>query len=202
VLGQGAFLALTSKPSDTSPTARGLFIRNQFLGHDVPPPPPGVNAVLPEITVDTPMTNRQRLAVHLNSEACANCHRLIDPIGLGFEQYDAIGAFHEKMQLRFGGRRDSKTMELDVDTAGYIQGIEHSAFTTPKELGRILSESDACQRCVVKQIFRYAFGRQEAVSDQAVIDMLVARFRESGFRFRELIVAIVTSKLFLQEGSG
>ncbi len=105
VLGHGSFLVLTSKPAETSPTARGLFIRNKFLAHEIPPPPAGVNTVLPEVTEDAPMTNRQRLDIHLNSESCAGCHRLIDPIGLGFEQYDAIGVFREKLVLQFAGPR-------------------------------------------------------------------------------------------------
>ncbi len=209
VLGHGSFLVLTSKPAETSPTARGLFVRNHFLGQEIPPPPAGVNTVLPNITEDAPMTNRQRLAVHLNSESCAGCHRLIDPIGLGFEQYNAIGAFQKKMLLQFpadrndgasGRRRTIK--ELDVDPSGYIQGMEDSAFSTPRELGRLLAGSRTCQRAIVKQLFRYAFGRQETVNDQPVIDALLARFRDSGFRFRELIVALATSDLFLQKGSG
>jgi hypothetical protein len=203
VLGHGSFLVATSKPAETSPTERGLFIRNHFLGHEVPPPPPGVNTALPDVTEDKPMTNRQRLQVHLNSEACSDCHRLIDPIGLGFEQYNAIGGFQEKMSLRFRGNRygdgNSTTIELDVDTSASIQGIENSAFETPKELGRILAESEACQKCIVKQLFRYAFGREETASDQPVIDVILKKFRDSGFRFRELIVAIVTSELFRQE---
>ena len=69
----------------------------------MPPPPPGVNTVLPDVTEDAPLTNRQRLEMHLNSEACAGCHRLIDPIGLGFEQYNAIGVFQEKMTLAILG---------------------------------------------------------------------------------------------------
>jgi hypothetical protein len=151
VLGHGSFLVLTSKPAETSPTARGLFVRNHFLGQEIPPPPAGVNTVLPNITEDAPMTNRQRLAVHLNSESCAGCHRLIDPIGLGFEQYNAIGAFQKKMVLQFpadrndgasGRRRTIK--ELDVDPSGYIQGVEDSAFSTPRELGRVLAGSKAC----------------------------------------------------------
>ncbi|MEZ6063852.1 MAG: DUF1592 domain-containing protein [Planctomycetaceae bacterium] len=205
VLGQASFLAVTSKPAETSPTERGVFVRNHFLGHEVPAPPPGVNAILPTVTEDMPMTNRQRLDLHLNSEACASCHRLIDPIGLGLEQYDAIGAFSEKMSLQFGGgygeRREQKTLELDIDTTAYIQGMENSEFNTPKELGRLLANSESCQRCIVKQFFRYTFGRQETVSDQPVIDDVLRRFRESGFRFRELIVAVVTSDLFLQKGS-
>ncbi|MDR3618329.1 MAG: DUF1592 domain-containing protein [Paludisphaera borealis] len=209
VLGHGSFLVLTSTPSETSPTARGLFVRNHFLGQEVPPPPAGVNTVLPNMTEDAPMTNRQRLAVHLNSESCASCHRLLDPIGLGFEQYNAIGAFQKKMVLQFPGPRGeegrgrkSTIKELDVDSSGYIQGIEDSTFSTPRELGRLLAASPTCQKAIVKQLFRYAFGRQETVNDQPVIDALVAKFRDSGFRFRELIVALVTSELFLQKGSG
>jgi hypothetical protein len=204
VLGHGSFLVLTSKPAETSPTARGLFIRNQFLGHEVPPPPPGVDTVLPNVTEDKPLTNRQRLDVHLNSDACANCHRLIDPIGLGFEQYSAIGVFQPKMQLQFGSRRGGDnqgrqptTVELDLDTTGFIQGIENSEFKTPKELGRILADSPACQKCIVKQLFRYAMGRQETPDDQPVLDSLLAKFRDSGFRFRELVVALVTSETFV-----
>jgi hypothetical protein len=209
VLGHGAFLLLTSKPAETSPTARGLFVRNQFLAQEIPPPPAGVNAVLATISENAPLTNRQRLAVHLNSESCASCHRMIDPIGLAFEQYNAIGVFQKKMVLQFPGPGDGQTRgrtpmikELDVDTSGFIQGMEDSEFSTPRELGRLLAESKTCQKAVVKQLFRYAFGRQETASDQPTIDALVERFCNSGFRFRELIVAVVTSELFLQKGSG
>ncbi len=209
VLGHGSFLVLTSKPAETSPTARGLFVRNHFLGQEIPPPPAGVNTVLPNLTEDTPMTNRQRLGVHLNSESCAGCHRLIDPIGLGFEQYNAIGAFQKKMVLQFSGARGDEgrgrrttIKELDLDPSGYIQGIEGSEFSTPRELGRLLAESKTCQKAIVKQLFRYAFGRQETVNDQLLIEALLVKFRDSGFRFRELMVALVSSELFLQKGSG
>jgi hypothetical protein len=209
VLGHGSFLVATSKPAETSPTARGLFVRNQFLSQEIPPPPAGVNTNLPAVTESTPLTNRQRLDIHLNSESCAGCHRLIDPIGLGFEQYNAIGAYQEKLALQFGGGRGNpsqgqgpKTIELEIDTSGYIQGVEDSEFSTPRELGRLLARSKTCQRAIVKQLFRYAMGRHETPEDQPVIDRLYERFRGSGFRFRELIVALVTSELFLQGGSG
>ncbi|HUP79958.1 MAG TPA: DUF1592 domain-containing protein, partial [Pirellula sp.] len=198
VLGHGSFLVLTSKPSETSPTSRGLFVRNHFLAQEIAPPPPGINSVLPEITEDSPQTNRQRLAVHLNSEACSSCHRLIDPIGYGFEQYDAIGGFHTKITLRFGSRDKPSIKELDVDTAAFVQGIPNSEFSRPKELGKLLAESETCQRCIVKQFFRFAFGREESAVDQPILDTAFAKFRDSGFRFRELVMAVVTSKLFLQ----
>ena len=63
----------------------------------------------------------------------------------------------------------------------------------------MLAASEAGQRAIVKQLFRYAFGRQETADDEPDIDMMLTRFRESGFQFRELIIALVTSPLFLQE---
>ncbi|HEY3966968.1 MAG TPA: DUF1592 domain-containing protein [Planctomycetaceae bacterium] len=209
VLGHGSFLVLTSKPAETSPTSRGLFIRNHFLCQEIPPPPPGVNAVLPAFAEAAPQTNRQRLAVHLNSEACASCHRLIDPIGLGFEQYNAIGAFQKKMSLQFSAGRGDEARNrqpvevlLELDTSAYVQGFDDSAFSTPQELGRFLAKNRTCQKGIVKQLFRYTFGREETANDQPVIDALLEKFRDSGFRFKELIVAVVTSELFLQKGPG
>jgi hypothetical protein len=94
-----------------------------------------------------------------------------------------------------------RTVELEIDTTGHIQGMEGATFSTPKQLGQILADSAACQRCIVKQMFRYALGRHETRNDQVVIDQILAKFRDSGFRFRELVIAIVTSDLFLQGAS-
>ena len=96
ILGHASFLTLTSKPADTSPTERGLFVREHFLCQHVPPPPPGVNTTLPALTDEKPMAVRQRLDVHLSNPACAACHRLVDPIGFGLEHFDAIGKFRAK----------------------------------------------------------------------------------------------------------
>jgi hypothetical protein len=208
VLAHASLLTLTSKPSDTSPTERGLFVRDHFLCHEVPPPPPGVNTALPVVTEAKPMTTRERLGVHLNSEACSSCHRLIDPIGLGFEQYDAVGRYREQVTLSFrpeydddeGGRPERVEVNLPLDTTAHVQGIPDSAFSTPKELGRILAADAACQKCIVKKLFRYAFGREESAADQEAIEGILKAFQDSGFRFRELVVALITSKPFLEGG--
>ena len=92
MLGQGLFLALTAKPEDSSPTARGLFVREQFLCQHVPDPPAGVNTNLPPVTEAKPQTNRDRMSEHATNPSCATCHRLIDPIGFGLEKFDAVGA--------------------------------------------------------------------------------------------------------------
>jgi hypothetical protein len=206
VMGQGTFLLLTSKPSETSPTERGLFVREHFLCQEVPPPPPGVNAALPPLTDAKPMTNRERLKVHLSSESCSGCHRLIDPIGLGLEQYDAIGQYREKFHVvipptRDEAKRKAKTeateYDLPFDLTAEIVGIHESGFASPKELGRVLAENESCQKCVVKQVFRYALGREETLADREAIDGALARFQKSGYRFRDLLLSIVGSKPFL-----
>jgi hypothetical protein len=197
VLGQGAFLALTSKPAETSPTARGLFVREHFLCQRVPLPPPGVNMNLPAVTEQRPQTNRERLAGHVENESCAGCHRLIDPIGFGFERFDAIGARHEKQRVAISRRTkkseqaDTVTLELELDTRGSIAGIEGSDFASPRELGRILSTNRQCQECMVKQLFRYALGRPETPADAPVLEQVYGDFRRSGFRFKELMVSLL-----------
>jgi hypothetical protein len=152
------------------------------------------------------MTNRERLAVHLSSESCSGCHRLIDPIGLGLEQYDAIGQFREKFHVVIPPTRDEtkrkvKTeptaYDLDFDLTAEIVGVKDSSFRTPGELGKVLAENESCQKCVVKQVLRYALGREETLADREAIDQALERFRKSGFRFRELLLGVVSSKPFL-----
>ena len=101
LLGQALFLALTAKPEDSSPTARGLFVREQFLCQHVPDPPAGVNTNLPPVTEAKPQTNRDRMSEHATNPSCATCHKLIDPIGFGLERFDAVGARREKFKLQF-----------------------------------------------------------------------------------------------------
>ncbi len=205
IFGQAMFLTVTSKPSDTSPTERGLYVREHFLCQEVPPPPPGLNASLPPVTDDKPMTNRERLSIHLNSETCASCHRLIDPIGFGFENYDAIGRFRDKHYLTIYPTRDEKMKgikkeetkyELPIDATASVTGIADSEFSTPKGLGEVLADEPSCQKCIVRQVFRYALGREETPDDRATIEKLYADFRGSQFRFRELIISLVTSEVF------
>src|SRR5262249_36829583 len=116
ILGQATFLTLTSKPDDTSPTARGLLIREQVLCQHGPEPPPDVNMNLPRRREAKPKTSREGVSIHVWNAMCANCHNLIDPIGYGFEKFDAIGARRNKLQLSFfPDRRDRETKPKTVD---------------------------------------------------------------------------------------
>ncbi len=206
ILGHGTFLAQTGKPDSTSPTERGLFIREHFLCQTIPPPPPGVNASLPPLVLGAePMTIRESMEkLHASERSCASCHKLVDPIGYGFEHFNTVGAYRDTEEVRIeptpqqkrDGRK-TETHELPIDSTGYIAGISDSRFETPREAGRILAESRVCQRCVVKQLFRFIYGRHENRADEELIDRAYNRFQQSEFRFRELILALVVTEEFL-----
>jgi hypothetical protein len=204
ILGQTLFLAQTAKPEDSSPTARGLFVREQFLCQHVPDPPAGVNTNLPPVTEAKPQTNRDRMSEHATNPSCATCHKLIDPIGFGLEKFDAVGARRDKFTLQFGvprgeggGRRvPPKTMDLNIDATGFVTGIPDSQFSSPAQLGEVLAKSAQCQECVVKKYFRYVAGRLETPADRPLIRQLTEDFRKSQFRFKELIVSLMRSREF------
>lgn len=196
LLGQGLFLALTAKPDETSPTARGLFVREQFLCQHVPDPPPGVNTNLPAVTADNPQTNRDRMTEHATNPTCAGCHKLVNPIGFGFERFDAVGARRDKLVLEFrsastkGKNGAVKTVNLDFNTNGNVAGLPDSQFSSPADMGAILAKSPQCQECIVKQYYRYSAGRVEGPAERPAIQKALERFQASQFQFKELMLAI------------
>jgi hypothetical protein len=209
ILGQGTFLASTAGPTDTSPTARGIFIRERLLCQHVPPPPPGVITTLPDpLTNGTAKGRRQLQVEHVENPICASCHRLMDPIGFGFEHFDAIGRFREQELIPVPGRRGGggggfrggpPPIPLEINAQGEIAGIPNSSFTGAKEIGAILAESPVCQKCIVRQMFRYSYGRLETGADEKNIDQLFEQFKASGFKFKSLLVGLVQSPEFLRQ---
>jgi hypothetical protein len=209
LLGQALFLALTSKPEDASLTARGLFVREQFLCQHVPPPPAGVNTNLAPSSEAHPQTNRDRMAEHVSNPSCAACHNLIDPIGWGLEKFDAIGVRREEFKLTFanmghsgeGKRTPPKAVVLPIDTKGSVVGIGESAFASPRELGAILARAPQCQECMVKQYFRYAAGRMETAADGPALERISLDFKTSNYNFKALILSLIRTREFPgQEG--
>jgi hypothetical protein len=203
IVGQGLFLTLTAKPDEPSPTARGLFVREQFLCQHVPDPPPGVDTNLPPVTEAKPQTNRDRMTEHATNPTCATCHKLVDPIGFGLEKFDAIGARREQFELEFRGAKPGggrgmapKKVELKIDNAGNVAGIPDSQFSSPAELGAVLAKSVQCQECMVKQYFRYIAGRLETPADRPLISKATVEFRKSQYRFQEMIVSMTLLREF------
>lgn len=203
ILGQATFLASTTGPVETSPTARGLFVREHLLCQVVPNPPPGVNTNLPEPTsADAVRAKRERLVQHVENAACSSCHRLMDPIGFGLENYDAVGAWRDTeivdVPSGFGEARRTKAVNVDITATGEIAGLANSTFSDARALGRVLASSPLCQDCVVKQVFRYAFGRPETPADRLTMTRVAEAFRNSGFKFKEILISLVRSPQFLE----
>ena len=208
ILGQGLFLALTAKPEDSSPTARGLFIREQFLCQHVPDPPPGVNTNLPPVTAAKPQTNRERMSEHATNPSCATCHRLMDGVGFGLEKFDAIGARRDQLVLEFHTKSKDddeeeghshppdKIVTLPLDTRAFVAGIPNSEFSSPVQLGAVLASSALCQECIVRQYFRYQAGRTDTPADRPLLNAVTENFRSSGFHFKELILSLVVLREF------
>ena len=120
---------------------------------------------------DKPQTNRERMAAHATQQPCAGCHQLMDPIGFGFEKFDAIGGRREKLELKFYNpqtmttRKKYKTVAARSRRARRtLADVPGADFSSPKELGTILAARPECQECVVKQLFRYGWGRHELAS--------------------------------------
>ncbi len=200
LLGQALFLTLTSKPDDTAPTGRGLFVREQFLCQQVPPPPPTVDTNLPPVDESKPLTNRERLASHTSSKVCASCHNLIDPIGFGLEKFDAIGMRREQQKLLFypaghGARRAKpKEVLLDLDTTARVAGVTDSEFTSARQLGQLLARTPQCQECIVKQVFRYVAGRPDTPADRPALNRALEAFRKSDFHFKQILISLTAAR--------
>lgn len=185
ILGMSATLAATSFPNRTSPVRRGVWVLEQILGERVPPPPPDV----PELNAQEPqsikgLTLRQRTELHTTDPICANCHRVLDPIGFGLENFDAIGRW-----------RDKNNAGVMIDSAGELPS--GSSFSTPAQLKRLLAEREAdLARNLTERLMAYALGRQLEGYDEVVIDQLMARIAEDGYRVRTMITEVISSYLF------
>ena len=155
-------LAATSFPNRTSPVKRGVWVLEQVLGEHVPPPPPNVPALekQDQKTVAN-LTLRQRTELHRTNPVCANCHKILDPIGFGLENFDAIGRW-----------RDQDENGEPIDAAGELPGGKR--FASPKDLKAIIAgRSDDLSRNLMEKLLAYALCRQLEGYDEIVVDHLM-----------------------------
>lgn len=183
VLTHGSFLASAAKPNQTAPVARGLHVRDRLLCAPPPPPPDNANTKFPE--PDGKSTTRERLAQHREDPACAGCHALFDPIGLGFEHYDAVGLWRD--------RDAGKIVDATGEVAG--AGDADGKFDGAMQLAGQLARSSRTTECVARQYFRFAFGRAEDdTADACTIQTLTAALASGSVR--QFLVALTTSDPF------
>jgi hypothetical protein len=183
LLGTGLFLAKTSKIDihETSLTARGVFINEQILCRDVPPPPDNVDTTL-HPKPDKPETKRQMMEEHRTNAFCASCHGSFDPLGDAFEDFDWIGA-----------HRTAEPNGLKVDTTGTFDGF---AYANSKELVAHLRTLPEVQACFLNHIFRYANGHKETKSDKSVLDDWNTRFTNANHNLPSFLADIAASDEF------
>ena len=191
VLGMPGILAATSFPNRTSPVKRGVWVLEQVLGEHVPAAPPDVPALdkQDQATVAN-LTLRQRTELHRTNPVCANCHQILDPIGFGLENFDAIGRW-----------RDRDSNGQPIDAAGELPGGER--FSGPEDLKAIIAgRNDDVARNLVEKLLAYALGRKLEGYDEIVVDDLMGEIADDGYRMQTLINGVVTSYPFTHRRIG
>ncbi|HEX2735247.1 MAG TPA: DUF1592 domain-containing protein [Polyangiaceae bacterium] len=187
-LTQAGLLMAHSTRDLSSPIHRGLFIRTNLLCQPPPPPPPNIP---PPPKVDRTKTTREQYKEHDDNPTCAACHKLMDPIGLGFEHFDAMGRY-----------RDTE-WDQAIDASGVIyqndpdQGwVAEKEFDGVVELGAALASSDRVEQCVARQWFRFAMGRGETAVDDCSMQLIDQRFADADYNLQELVLAITQTPSF------
>ena len=182
LLTQAAILTRTSFPARTSPTVRGAWVATHLLCAPPPPPPANVPA-LPEPAASASGTVRQRLEAHRSNPACAGCHALIDPLGLGLENYDLVGRYR------------TTDRGLPIDASGVMP--DGTAFRGAAELSALLAADPRLPACLARNLMTYALGRGLEPSDEpALTGVLQGAARASGIGLRGLILEVAASPPF------
>jgi len=184
LLGHASILSLYAHPVASSATKRGHFVRHTILCGTVPPPPVNVNTALPEPSGNA-VTLRDRVQEHLTNPACAGCHQLMDPIGLGLEQFDGLG------------RKRMKENGAHIDASGELDGI---AFADAWELGEVVRNHPDLAGCLVRGLYRYATQDIETESEKDAIAWLTRTFAKNGHKVKGLLTKIATSDGFRRAG--
>jgi hypothetical protein len=184
VLTHGSLLMLTSYPNRTSPTRRGAWILETILGEEPPPPPPNVPELERTRAVAPNLSLREQLVQHRVNPTCVSCHRTMDAIGFGLENFDGIGKWRDTDKGK------------PIDASGDLPG--GTAFNTPQELIAILARRDEdFVRHLSSKILTFALGRGVEYYDRVALDEMVRKTKPSGFRFRDLVREVVLSRPFL-----
>jgi hypothetical protein len=193
LLGMAAILAMGSNGERTSPVERGAWVLRKLLHNPPPPAPPNV----PQITrLENQLLNtRQRLGAHQEEPQCLQCHRKIDPIGFGLENFNAAGKWRteETYEKRGVGKKT-----WPVDASGQFHN--GPAFKDYFELrDQIAARPEAFARGFSEALIEYALGRPYGFTDAALADGIVARAGAAHFGVREFLVALITSREFARK---
>lgn len=184
MLGMAGVLSTTSLPLRTSPVLRGKWVLEEILGTPAPPPPPDAGELPEEAAADHNASIRQLLVLHRSKPACIGCHKKMDPIGFGLENFDPIG----RWRTSYG----NKPIEITWDSLP-----SGEAFRNPAELKQILrKKEDEFARTLSQKMFVYAIGRDVGFTDELYIQRLVKNLKQNRFDPEKFIIELVSLEPF------
>jgi hypothetical protein len=190
LLGAAAVLAMGSNGEHTSPVDRGAWVLRKLMHAPPPPAPPNV----PQLArlEGKLLTTRERLGLHQEAAQCANCHRKIDPIGFGMENFDAAGRWRTEDRYDYPGKGEKR---WTVDAAGaFHNGPAFKDYFELRDL--IAARREEFARGFAEALCEYALGRPYGFSDGAVVEAMLARSGPGGYAVRDLITGLVLSESF------
>jgi hypothetical protein len=186
VLTQATVLAVTSNPDRTSPVKRGLFILDNILGTPPAPPPPDIPPLeeAARRSGNKKPTLRETLALHRQNPTCSSCHNRMDPLGLAFENFNALGRWRDKEQGQ------------PIDASGKL--ITGEKFASIQELKHVLvtQRQRDFYRCLSEKLLTYALGRGLSYDDVEAVDRLVERLEHKNGSAADLLLGVIESVPF------
>jgi hypothetical protein len=180
VLTLGALMVVNSHPGRTSPTQRGRWVLEEIVGKPPPPPPPDIPQLQFVRQANPKASERQVLEIHRQKPACANCHKVMDPIGFGLENFDSQGRWRERIG------------DAAIDVSGELPG--RRGFNGPAELKALIAGyADDLTRVLTERVLTYALGRALQPQDEAAVEAIVAKAIADGHRFDTIVVEAALS---------
>ena len=189
LLTMGAVLGLTSDGTRQRPVHRGVWLSEAILGKTPPPPPANVPAIEPNPPKDPKASLRDKLEAHAKDANCAACHAKIDPLGLAWDNYDAIGQWrtHEKVAAGVGA-------DPLVNPAGELP--DGRTFKDATEFKRLLlADRDTVARAFIEHLSTYALRRVLAFDDQDDLNAIQAEAKKTNYRIQDIVRAVAMSDL-------
>lgn len=186
LLGKAAIETVSSYPQRTTPTVRGKDIMQMFLGVSPPDPPPNVPALKDQGTAvhgGSKPTMRQMMEMHRSHPPCSTCHKIMDPIGLSMENFDAVGHWRTTDN---GSPIDPNGYLVDGSVLNGVQGLRAALMKYSPQFVRMLTE----------KLFIYAMGRGTEYYDMPLIRSIVHQAEANDYRFSSIILGIVKSEPF------
>lgn len=192
LLTQGSVLSLTSDGTRHRPVHRGVWLLDAIIGRPAPPPPANVPALTTPDAKTKKTTVREKLEQHRADPNCNACHNKIDPLGIAFDNYDAIGRWRTVETVKDGIGADPK-----LDASGTLSDGRH--FGGPEELKKILlSDLDKFASAVTEKLATYALRRGMTFSDREELKCIVGKAKGDDYKLGNIIEALVTSSLFVK----